>query len=173
MSLFEMENNLPFSIIDEPIGSHEIEDLHHLLNSSFFISIYCYLEEWLDNQCKKFNKEDPEIILSLSDIKDSGISRAKIYLCKVAKCSFNFGSSTDWNEIKKYNLLRNSIVHNGGIINNEELQKYVKSNKNLHEQKIFEENFVILGDDFCEEVLNRIYWFLRSLLFHIEADKIN
>lgn len=85
-----------------------------------FISIYSFFESTLSMLCNQLQTEIKSP-LSLADINGKGIEKAKTYIKKVALAHFP-SDSNEWSKIKTYGLLRNTLVHNGGLL--------VKSNCN-------------------------------------------
>ena len=83
-----------------------------LHRESLIITIFNFLERQLNSLCSIFY-ESVDSDLQLKEIYGQGVERALLYLTKVAKIDFSsFGSELP--VIKGVNLVRNSIVHNGG-----------------------------------------------------------
>jgi hypothetical protein len=149
-----------------------IDEFADLLWKSFFISLYSFLEAQLNRECRDRQRENKSIKDSLEDIKGKGIERAKTYLVKVLKSSFPFGTSPQWQEVKLYGKLRNSLVHNEGKISDEDLRKYIAANSGLSCMTMFGEDRVVFGEGFCKHALSTIFALLRSMLYYREADEI-
>jgi hypothetical protein len=168
----EMENASDGYYIDEAFGLHESDEFFSLLYSSFFVSLFSFLETQLNNECRGSQQGSPETKVSLNDIHGSGINRAKIYLVKVLNTSFQFDHEPGWEQIQWYNKIRNCIVHNNGIIADKNLLKYIESHNDLQHGQFFGDDYVILSANFCSEAVSVMGDFLRSLLYHRYADKI-
>lgn len=158
---------------NDVFSQQKIYDFLSLLRSSFFVSLYSYLESKLSNECRNSQQNDLNIKISLDDIQGAGIRRAKTYLTKVLDTSFPFDTDPHWKQIHWYNKIRNCIVHNESKIANKELKKFIDSSKNISYERAFGADYIILGDNFCAEALSTISSFLRSLLYYRQADKIS
>ncbi|MBD1222762.1 hypothetical protein [Virgibacillus halodenitrificans] len=134
-----------------------------ILRTSLFTTMYSYLEKQLNQLCKMFEKENK---VKLSDLKHSGIGRAKNYLSKV--CNIDFPSRTDaWNQITNYQKIRNIITHQGNEIS---IKKSEKTNISLFNSVVgirlvdrvmhYEVKF---DEEFCEGFSKILYSFFASL----------
>ena len=142
------------------------------MRSSFFVSIYSYLEARLNNEFRDSQQDNTQIKISLDDIHGAGINRAKTYLVKVLDTSFPFDDDSNWEQIQWLNKIRNCIVHAEGKVKDKDLKKYIENHPNLHCEMFFRNDYVILDEGFCEKVIAIIDAFLHSLLYHRQADKI-
>ncbi len=145
-----------------------VVEFENTIFSSFFVTIYFYLESELTRYCRDLEKKHQEK-LSLSDIVGNGVQRAITYLVKVQHIDFSLGNSKEWEKIQNYNVLRNCIVHNQGMLDEsfdknqrEKLLKFIqRPNSNLQVKY----KLCILNKDFCLESLDTIKLFLHSILF--------
>ena len=145
-----------------------ISEFENTLFSSFFVTIYFYLESELTRHCRDLEKHS-EVKLSLSDIVGNGVQRAMTYLVKVHRIDFSPGNSPDWEKIQNYNLLRNCIVHNQGRLDDglekgqrDRLLKFIqKPNSKLQ----VENSWCILNKEFCLEAVDTVKSFLYSVTF--------
>ncbi len=156
----------------ESFGSQEVGEFVNVMRSSFFVSLYSYLEAKLNNECRNSQQDNSQIKVLLDDIHGAGINRAKTYLVKVLDTSFPFGNDTNWEQILWFNKIRNCIVHNEGKVRDKDLKRYLEAHPNLHYEMFFGDDYVILDDGFCENAIIVIGAFLKSLLHHQQADKI-
>lgn len=103
-----------------------------LHRESLIITVFNFLEHQLNSLCKIFY-ESIDGDLKLKDIHGQGVERALLFLTKVAKIDFStFGSELPM--IKGVNLVRNTIVHNGGQLPDEpksKVNKFVTSSEHL------------------------------------------
>lgn len=157
---------------DESFSDIEVDEFTNLMRSSFFVSIFSYLEAQLNKECRDSQNEDTQIKISLDDIHGAGINRAKTYLIKVLDTSFPFDDDSIWEQIQWFNKIRNCIVHNEGKVKEKDMIKYIENQPNLHCEMFFGSNYMILDDGFCENAITVIGTFLKSLLSHRQADKI-
>ena len=94
---------------------HIIENVYlKVFRYSVVVGIYTLLEVCLDDLCRYMRRSN-NLDLTLEDLKDDGIQRAKTYLMKVCKVNFPTNSH-EWNEILKLNLFRNCIIHAQGDV---------------------------------------------------------
>lgn len=89
-----------------------------IFTKSAIVSIYTYLEFLLDDFCKKVHKHE-EMKISPKDFSGSGIFRSKLYLSKVVFINFDKVNS-EWEEIIKFNEIRNFLVHSNGVASSSE-----------------------------------------------------
>ena len=83
-----------------------------LLLEALFITAYSYFEKELDDVCGSL-KERCSFSLSLSDLNGKGVFRSLLYLKKIARLNID---SKIVNRISIYNKIRNCIVHNNGVL---------------------------------------------------------
>jgi hypothetical protein len=156
---------------DEFYSSIEVDRFSNLLRTSFFVSLYSYLENQVNNECQRSKQENPQIKISLSDIRGRGIIRAKIYLVKVLDTSFPFGKDPTWESIQWLNEVRNCIVHSEGRVS-DKLKKHDVDHPFLHYEMFFGNEVLVLDEGFCENAISVINSFLQSMLYHRQADRI-
>ncbi|OIN06172.1 hypothetical protein BFS86_19340 [Shewanella algae] len=145
------------------------DKLPSIQRKSELISIYTLLENGLNQICSiyEYHLSNP---VKLADLSSHGIiDKSKKYLEKVAQ--INFPSQTsDWEEIKKVQQIRNAFVHRDGLIksNNQEIINYVNRSNYLslknQSKVVIEKGFTLhclnLFRDFFVELFTRIQ--LRS-----------
>ena len=97
-----------------------------ILESSFFITFYAFLENRLIDLCEILRIKR-NYSLKISDIEGRGITAAQTYIKKLAKLPFPDQSSY-WDDICTYRDIRNCIVHRGGTIadKNKGLEEKIK-----------------------------------------------
>lgn|SRR5574341_806777 len=144
-----------------------ISEFENILFSSFFVSVYFYLESELTKHCGDLQRKNQEP-LSLSDIVGSGVQRAMTYLVKVHHIELSLDNNPEWKKIQNYNLLRNCIVHNQGRLDDgfergkEKLLRFIQE----PDSKLkLVDTWCVLDKDFCLEALNTIQAFLHSVIF--------
>jgi hypothetical protein len=93
----------------------EIDGFANLLRSSFFVSLYSFLESRLKKECQ--SRKSAHIAATLSDISGhkNELDRFKKYFAEVLQIYFP-GDTTQWQEIQNYRVLRNCIVHTRGTL---------------------------------------------------------
>ncbi len=94
-----------------------------LLYSSIFISLVAIMEDCFNRLCKMYsNKYKTE--LEFSDLRGKGLERAFLFLTKIAKID-SPKKNPLWKEINTAIKARNKIVHEGGIVANDNVQEFL------------------------------------------------
>lgn len=105
----------------------EFPQLHRAAN---LIVIMSRVETKLNTLCDHAASK-AGIIKRVRDIKkDRGIERAKKFLSKELNIKSPWGTSS-WNVIKLASGIRNDLIHNEGVIQDEELKQYIQHSKHL------------------------------------------
>lgn len=132
-----------------------------------FLTLYFFLEDKLIELCTALRKQFDHK-LRVQDLKDSGITAAKTYIEKV--CGLPVPTnSVEWQALKKYNLVRNCLVHNGGAIpldriaeqKYKELADYCSATDGL---ELLSGYIVQVKEEFAMSVLETIGGFMNKLL---------
>jgi len=100
-----------------------------ILAKSIFILAFSYLEHYVNNLCEIYKNNFDGITLKLNEINGKGITRAKIYLEKVANAS-PLMTNEEWEKFSILNEIRNKIVHSGSLSDEELGKKINKLSKN-------------------------------------------
>lgn len=138
------KQNLEFisKLIKGEASESWMDESAHIANSdwimlnSIFISMFSHLEFRLFRFCKIIEKESDSKI-KIEHLSGSGIAKFYNYLNLVANVKTANKNATYFNELKKFQKIRNLIVHNGGIlltdnnkdINKEDSYKFLKQHK--------------------------------------------
>ena len=159
--------SMGYSDGDPPSTSHLFRyNYPYILRNSFFVTIYSTHEIMLNNVCERIEKWEC-LNSSLKELRGKGISRARMYLVKVA--GVNFPNTKEWQEIITYNKLRNCIVHRGGGIAHlhpdDFLMKYIEKNRHLS----CSEGLLEIDKGFCEQVVTNIQKFEQQLQKEIHS----
>lgn len=163
-----------YSEMSDEVGheSSNFSEIANLMRMSFIVTLFSYLESWLNNHCSIRQQVDG-FEVSIHDIQGKGIQRAKTYMTKVLGSSFPFNSSHLWEEIQWHAKLRNCIVHNNGVFSTEsKLKDFIDKTENLSYQYIFNEYFIVVNKNFCRDALSILYSLLCSMIYYHQADKI-
>jgi len=141
------------------------KDFPRVLRYSCFTLLYSLLETNLEHICD-FVKSNKSLALAPRDLAGKGIERSRIYLKKVANVEFP-DSTSEWNEIKNYNRIRNCIVHRQGILIDSEdsrkVEEYIGSKENL---EVFNDGHlekIEIKQGFCEEATKVVLIFFKQL----------
>jgi hypothetical protein len=137
-----------------------------IMRTSLFLSCYSFLENHLITICKEIQRKK-KLELGVGDLKHNGIEKAQVYLKKVAGLNFP-EQSPEWNYIKKCNKIRNCIVHNGSLIdeNNKNLRDIIKSMNTIRTDNFILEEKIRLEKGFCFDFIQN----MRTLLNDISQE---
>lgn len=156
--------------IDEYFQLHEGEywDLSELfpyyIYSSFIVSWYSYMEHTLNRFCEDIYKNKGYKI-TLKDMADKGIRRAKMYLIKVADITL---IDNHWNELALIGDIRNAIVHKSGnflineLRNNQTLKSYLKKHQILSDDGL---NWCKPNIEYCNYLTIFSLMFFHNLFY--------
>lgn len=133
----------------------------HLLRYSWFVACYSFLENELISLCDtcyknlKLNKKPPS----------SGIFKAKDYLTDAAGIQFPVKSQW-WKEICVYNKLRNSIVHDNGLVEEKKGSKEIKefTSKYSSVVSLSDNGQIQFTKEICPMTIRTLRFFFRELL---------
>jgi hypothetical protein len=147
-------------------GLERVSEFESTLFSSFFVTVYFYLESELTRHCYDLEKRNKEK-LELSDIVGTGVQRAMTYLIKVHHIELSLGNSPEWEKIQNFSILRNCIVHNQGRLDEGfgQREKLIKFIQKPSSRLQLEETRCILNKEFCLDALNTVKAFLYSTMF--------
>ena len=164
----KLASNIPTEDIDDFYDSFGDdgwklqETFPDILRKSMFLTCYSRFEHGINSLCRFFSKQT-EYKLKLSDLKHEGIIKAQVYLKSVVGIEFP-DQTTSWQDVKKYNLIRNYIVHNDSELDESEKAKEVRR---FIEQKttstIDKGNKIKLSKEFSINFINTLRIFLGEL----------
>jgi hypothetical protein len=147
---------------------HEIRiNTQQLFYNSLFISAYSLLEKKMSQLCKVAGKR---YTLQARDISGEGIFRYRTYLEKVVGIDFT-NLKTEWDQITRYNKLRNHLVHSPTItiVNVGDSKGKIEILKGIREITIIDKGDLVefeIGDKkFLIHFLNLISTFLREIYY--------
>ena len=152
------------------------ETYPEILRSSFLVSALFLLEHEMWRfyiQLKRGNL----IQSSWDNAKDNFLERFK-KCCKEARLPLSFGDTT-WQEIQRYYLVRNCVVHNSGFIRGfnkeKDLLPYAIEKNITKEVMSFPETRtqtqIALTEHFCREVISTMWAFLSKVFETYESQK--
>jgi hypothetical protein len=156
--LEEAGRAMPIEQFEESFGDDYIEWIRigeqfpQILRRAMFILCYTRIEGLLNNLCR-VAKQEQDLGLSLGDLNGMGIKRAKRYLTKLAGLTSPFQTS-EWQQLTKYNLLRNILVHAEGrptdLRIDGKLLEFVDEHPLLD---LDQYGYVVISPGFCEQVI--------------------
>ncbi|WP_281659446.1 hypothetical protein [Halobacillus sp. Cin3] len=130
-----------------------------ILRSSLLISIYSFLENQLIRLCKEL-QESRDLSIKVNNINNKGIEKAKIYLKNVVGIDFPTNSK-EWQDIKRYQYIRNNFAHSEGILDS--------NDKNLLLAIATLDAVDIMGDDFLGKNIILYKSFIPTLIETVEG----
>jgi len=180
----EKDKKIQDNLNDELQANHEFQhpdivdsyawDLHqnqyqfpNIHRESLVITIYNFLEAQLNELCDVISKSIDSKV-KLKDLKGQGITRAFLYLTKVADFDFT-AMAKEKAYIDKVNKLRNIIVHNAGHLpdkTEKSLNNFVNKNSYLSGEL---GNTVTLSNGFIHEYINVLIDFFDKLEKEIQV----
>ncbi|WP_169801073.1 hypothetical protein [Halalkalibacter krulwichiae] len=124
---------------------------------SLFNTIYSFLEKTLLNICQKQDKSNKSLV-KYSDINGKGIDKSRTYLTKVIGINI---PQTDWEILKSYQSIRNSLAHNDGenISQNDKIPPAIRKVESIR----IENDRIKLDPEACEKFLDKIENFLSNI----------
>lgn len=133
------------------------------LRSSLFVTCYSLLECRLIDLCKYLRKQH-NYSIKLDDLRERGISGARVYLKKIM--GINFPDQPPlWTDILVYKDIRNFIVHNDGRLGDSDKAKKVKAFINARSSiSLDHRKRIRFSGDFYLEVINTLESFFDELL---------
>ncbi len=153
---------------DEIIESYSMDFYEHqekypsIHRTSLVITLYNFLEKELNQLCSTFYESVGRDIV-LKDINGQGIERALKYLSKVAGLDISkMGKTLPF--IKNVNILRNVIVHNGGVLptdQNHKIHQFIDSQKHIFGKSYH--NSVRFDSEFIDQLIDVLIDFFGEL----------
>jgi hypothetical protein len=128
---------LSYHDVPEPFDMYETEIIQcnqfsPLLYNSFFIMSYSIFERYFFDICSYCQNEE-NIQVSAKDIKGEGnVDQCRSDLIKVIGVDLAIVVN-EWAELRKYQTIRNAIVHKNGILKDIEknLKEFIDKNKSI------------------------------------------
>lgn len=102
----------------EESAFNELDDFGATLWEIQFVQCYALFEHQLNSCCKQITlvaNFEPNFNDFKKQLRDKGIYLAKKYLRNVAKIPVP-DQSSKWRDIKNYGIIRNGLLHNGGVL---------------------------------------------------------
>lgn len=145
-------------------------ELTTILRHSLLVSLYSYFENQLILLCKSIQFHN-NIILSVTEIRGSGIEKAQIYIKKVLELNVP-DDTVEWQFVIRCNLIRNCIVHCGGDVDlfpqKKELRRLIEETSSIYEGP---NNRIVLSKEFLYKIMDCVETILKSL--YINAKETN
>lgn len=140
-----------------------------LFRHSTVVTLYTFLESSMNKLCRHLYRLK-QYSVELSDLKGDGISRAKLYLEKLANVDFD-KLNGDWSKLSSLNAIRNCLVHAEGNINGvrspTKLTKIVENTDgiyaNYNSEIVIEREYVENCIDTIESFLIQLYELLKEM----------
>ena len=170
------ENSIKVSVFptkDEEASHHA--NIEWIFLNSILIALYSFFEHHLFALCRVVEDKDPSLV-KIDDIKGEGIAKFCKYLSLVGQLKNGNKSGKEWQEVDKFRKVRNSLVHNGGILRTDltkkledhELYPFLKKHKVImagslglirirktHFLEFFAQNTSAISDKLTAEIVLR------------------
>jgi len=149
----------------ESIESWALKRLYpNTIRYAVFIAIYSQFEFYVNETCKELGHKQT---VKPSDLKGQGLTRANIYLKKVAGFDTPF-SQQSWQRLTDINSLRNLIVHANGMI---ETENDIAVTKRIDAWAPIEvrDSKVILSKPFIKNVSEMLHSSARELFDQLKS----
>jgi hypothetical protein len=91
-----------------------------IFRESLIVFLYSNLEHYLQNICN-YLQDMKKTNVSYTDIQGKGVFQTINFLKLL--CNINLKETKEWQEINCFNKVRNAIVHNKGLIKEEEIKQ--------------------------------------------------
>lgn len=148
---------------DLHLNQSKYPDLHR---ESLLITIFNFLEHQLNSLCKILYQSIGSD-LKLNEVYGQGVERALLFLTKVARLNLSsFGSELP--EIKGVNLVRNTIVHSGGLLPEDPFSKVNRFIASSAELSGVESGYVNIHPGFVAHFITVLVDFFEKLDIEIQ-----
>jgi hypothetical protein len=139
-----------------------------ILRSSFFISLFGFLEATLTEECKR----DEATKIKFESTQGDLLNRISICFKNDLKSNYEFGKSKEWSDIKIYQVVRHCLVHADGNVNllkknadKTAIERFKKTNPRLISLVSYDNKISIkLKKGFCEAFITTIKNFMENLI---------
>lgn len=149
----------------------EFKEYEIILRNFFLVTTYAFLEVRLKWFCDTVQRRR-KIPISWSDLRGDMLDKAKKYLVGLGGVHLST-NTPEWQEIRRHEKLRHSIVHNAGRLSKSDkgLWTYATKKCLVSADGSVTEDVIELTPEFCQEVLeitgkflNRLHQSLRHTL---------
>lgn len=138
------------------------EILYFIFRYSAIVSLYSFLESYLCEKCNIESKRKSQSI-GIKDLKGEGILRARNFLAKVCGLPFP-DSSNAWQELNKFRLIRNLVIHAQGNLkfteSPEKVRKVISNSKHV---RLDNEDLLVVEKGYIDASYDHIYKLVYSL----------
>lgn len=173
-SIAEREKKAKLHYEDPEVLRHYRFSVTHglIFRESFIISLGILTEKTVKMISKTYRK-GRNLKLNLSDLSGASyLEQFKIYFTKVYHAGFPFDEAI-WIDLKNVIIIRNCLVHRGGIFEDYETAKildFYRRNSKLNMQDIV---FIRTDEEFCRTCLNIVNSFFKKVFAkaHDEFEK--
>lgn len=139
----------------------------NILNQSIYLTIYSTFENEFFKLCEWCRKAE-NLKIGVKDIKDRNyIGQCRKFITKVVDVNLD-SLNEKWNEIRKYQIIRNSIAHNNGVIKspNQDILNFIDSANGISFD-LEESRIKIESIEFLQTLINKLTNFLSETAEHI------
>lgn len=133
-----------------------------ILRKSIIISIVILLEVEIDTYCEDFKKHK-NIAVSYRDFRGDLLDKFKLFSVKLLASDFDFQSSL-WQDIVGLYEVRNSLVHNKGLISDfgrrKTVENFIKRNKSY---SVDDNDRILISHQACLDSIKIVETFFEQI----------
>ena len=133
-----------------------------ILRKSIIISTAILLESEIDTYCKDFRKHK-KLSISYNDFKGDLLSKFKTFFLKILQSDFDF-QGVLWQDIMGLYEIRNSLVHNYGLVSDfgkrKTVENFINRNKSF---KVDDNDRICISQQACLDSIKIVETFFNEL----------
>jgi len=131
------------------------------LAEATFLSLIILLENEIDTYCKNF-RIHKKLTIDYNDFRGNLFDKFKIFSSKILQSDFNFKGSL-WQDILGLYEIRNSLVHNGGLISDFAKRKTIESFIGRNKLFRIDDERVCISHQSCLDSIKIVEVFFKKL----------
>lgn len=157
------------------IYEHEVistGEFRSLLNNSMFLTIYSLFENEFVTLCEYAGRIQGSLLHPKELSGQNYIDQCRRFIVKELEVNLD-SLNSEWEEITKFQTLRNSLAHNNGVLKDKS-DKYLESIKNINGLSVDEKTLKIKikNDEFLISLIDKLVKFLNSIIEKIIEQKV-
>ena len=143
------------------------QEFPRILWNSFFVSACSLLQYCLGLMSKRF--KDTGIRISYDSFRGKGTQKSRDRLLpKLNRIGIPNGEKY-CEEISNYIVVRNSIVHQNGLLKNDDIELISYAKRKSIDERLTDEKIIVLTKQFCEEAMQTMEKFVDAIYNKLSA----